>query len=144
MPIVGFEPADPRGKQVLIVDDDNDIRQLVEVIIKGAGFSVLTAATGEEAINKMVENPDMLVLDLIMPGCGGLGVLDYLRDSGVPPPPIVVLTAYENRHPAVSKAIQDPNVALCLGKPIDSEKLVGALHRCLKTEPLKDENRQDG
>lgn len=136
VPIVGFEPTDPHGKQVLIVDDDPDIRRLLEIIIKGAGFRIVTASSGEEAIKKLSSNPDILVLDLSMPGCGGIGVINHFKGSAVPVPPIVVVTAHENRHPAVTQAMMDTNVHLCLPKPIDADKLLGALHRCLRTEPL--------
>lgn len=128
--------GDPRSKTVLIVDDDEAILQLLDVLVKGAGFKLLKAANGEEAIERLGEKPDAIVMDLVMPGCGGLGVLAYLKVSTEPVPPIIVITAFENRHPTVQKALMDENVLQCLGKPINSDMLIGALHRYLKTEPL--------
>lgn len=129
--------TDPRGKTVLVVDDDDNIRNLLEVLISSGGFKVITAATGEEAIEKLAAKPDGILLDLIMPGCGGLGVLKHLRKVTGPIPAIIVVTAYEQRHPTVIEAVMDPNVLQCLGKPINHEVLLGALHRYLKTESIK-------
>ena len=132
-----FAPDDPRGKKVLIVDDDDNIRNLLEVLIATGGFQIITAANGEEAIQKLSLKPDALLLDLIMPGCGGLGVLKHLRTSTKTLPAIIVITAYEQRHPTVIEAVMDPNVLQCLAKPINHEVLIAALHRYLKTKSIK-------
>lgn len=133
---VGYGPADPRAKKVMIVDDDEGILNLISLLVKTAGFQILTSSNGEEAINKLAEKPDALVLDLIMPGCGGLGVLKHFKDKPGPVPPILVITAYEKRHHSVQEAMMDPNVVQCLAKPLQHELLLEALHRYLKTEPL--------
>ncbi len=134
----GFDATDPRGKTVLIVDDDENICNLLEVLIATGGFKHIIATTGEEAIRKLAQKPDAILLDLIMPGCGGLGVLKHLRTASQPIPAVIVITAYEQRHPTVIEAIMDPNVLQCLGKPVNHEVLIEALHRYLKTEPLED------
>ena len=131
-----FEAADPRGKRVLVVDDDDEIRLFLTTIIKGAGFEVIAGSSGEDAIARLAQKPDAIVTDLIMPGCGGLGLLKHLKTVPGPVPPIIVITAYEQRHAQVSEALMDPNVIQCLAKPINEDKLLGALHRYLKTEPL--------
>ena len=132
----GFSASDPRGKTVLIVDDDEGILDLVSLLVKTAGFNILTASNGEKGIELLAKNPDGVVLDLIMPGCGGLGVLNYLKLAGGPTPPVLVITAYERRHPAVQTAVMEPIVVQCLAKPLQLEVLREALHRYLKTEPL--------
>jgi signal transduction histidine kinase/CheY-like chemotaxis protein len=129
-------PRDPRGKTVLVSDDDDNIRNLLEILIGSAGFKVVTASSGEEAISKLAGKPDALLLDLIMPGCGGLGVLKHLKTVPGPIPPVIVITAYENRHPTVVEAVMDPNVVQCLAKPMNHEVLIEALHRYLNTDPV--------
>ena len=124
-----------QGKLLLIVDDDDDIRGLLEVLVKREGFRVLSASSGEEAIQKLDQKPDGIVLDLVMPGCGGLGVLEHFRRQGGPVPPIIVVTAYQDRHPAVVAAMQDPNVTQCLSKPLNTGAFVGALHRYVDSAP---------
>jgi len=136
MSATAYGDSDPRSKRVLIVDDDADIRLYLQLIVKNAGFGVLEGASGEDAIRQLSEKPHAIVTDLIMPGCGGLGLLAHLKTLPGPVPPIIVITAYEKRHPSVSAALMDPNVVQCLGKPLNEEGLLGALHRYLKTEPL--------
>ncbi|MBI5625337.1 MAG: response regulator [Elusimicrobia bacterium] len=132
-----FVPTDPRGKKVLIVDDDEGILSLVELLVRTASFQVLTAMRGEDAIKKLEEKPDVIVLDLIMPGCGGLGVLQHLNAIQGPKPPVIIITAYASKDPDVAKAIKDPNVFQCQAKPLNHELLLGALHLCTKTQPLR-------
>ncbi len=138
----GHDPTDPRGKVVLIVDDDDNIRSLLEVVVSSGGFKVLVGDNGEKAIEMLSQKPDAILLDLIMPGCGGLGVLKHLKSVSGPIPPVIVVTAYEPRHPSVVEAIMDPNVVQCLAKPVNHEVLVEALHRYLKTDPLP--SKDDG
>lgn len=129
------EGADPKDKLVLVVDDDEHLRNLMEVIVGAEGFQVITASTGEEAITKLPLKPDAMLLDLIMPGCGGLGVLKHLKTVKEVVPAVIAVTAYENRHPTVVEAVMDPNVMQCLAKPFSHEVLTTALHRYLKTTP---------
>ena len=105
----GFSASDPRGKTVLIVDDDEGILDLVSLLVKTAGFNILTASNGEKGIELLAKNPDGVVLDLIMPGCGGLGVLNYLKLAGGPTPPVLVITAYERRHPRSRRPSWNPS-----------------------------------
>ena len=132
-----FVPTDPRGKKVLVVDDDEGILSLVELLVKTAGFVVTTAACGEDAIRKLSDKPDVLILDLIMPGCGGIGVLNHLNSLQGPKPPVIVITAYEVKDPAVAQAVRDPNVFQCQSKPLNHEMLIGAVHLCAKTQSLR-------
>ena len=130
----GFKATDPKGKLVLIVDDDESILTLLEILVRRDGFQVATAATGEMAVEKLSQNPHALLLDLILPGTlSGLEVLKHLREKGGKAPPVLVITANDNKHPAVIEASKDPNVVQCLVKPIKQDVLLEALHRCLKT-----------
>lgn len=129
--------TDPRGKLILLVDDDEGILNLLTLVVGEAGFKTAAASSGEDAIQKLSLKPDAVIMDLIMPGCGGLGVLKHLKASGGPVPPVIVITAYENRHHTVQEAVMDPNVVQCLGKPMDHSVLLEALHRYVKTEPLE-------
>ncbi|MBI4676175.1 MAG: response regulator [Elusimicrobia bacterium] len=132
-----FVPTDPRGRKVLIVDDDEGILSLVELLVRTAGFQVATSMSGEDAIKKLADKPDVVILDLIMPGCGGLGVLQHLKTVEGPRPPVIIITAYANKDPAVAEAVKDPNVFQCQAKPLNHEMLLGAVHLCAKTQSLK-------
>jgi two-component system, OmpR family, alkaline phosphatase synthesis response regulator PhoP len=80
------------GKKVLLVDDDNDLLQLSSHIFKTAGAQVITAHDGLEGISKIFSHrPNLIILDLQMPGIGGFEVCQIIRQfSNVP---LIILTA---------------------------------------------------
>ncbi len=82
-------------EQILIIDDEEDILELVKYNLSKDGFSILTAATGEEGLKiARLEHPDLIILDLMLPGIDGLDVCKLLKNDmetrGIP---IVMLTA---------------------------------------------------
>ena len=78
---------------ILIVDDSVTTRGAVRKVLKGTGHETIEAADGNEALKMAAsQEPDCMVLDLIMPGLDGLGVLKALREKGSKIP-VVVLTA---------------------------------------------------
>ncbi len=80
---------------ILIVDDEEDIIELIRFNLKTEGYSILTAQTGEEAIKIAKQSgPDLMVLDLMLPGMDGFEVTRYLRSNeNTHDMPIVILTA---------------------------------------------------
>lgn len=71
-------------KKILIVEDDELNRKLFQSILHEAGYDVLAAADGDEAIEIMrKESPYLILLDIIMPGKSGLDVLKTLKDEGL-------------------------------------------------------------
>jgi two-component system phosphate regulon response regulator PhoB len=80
---------------ILVVDDEEDIRELVELNLKPEGFDVLSCETGECALDTARrKQPDLVVLDLMLPGIDGLQVCKTLKaDSKTKHIPIVMLTA---------------------------------------------------
>lgn len=71
-------------KKILIVEDDELNRKLFQSLLHEAGYDVLAAADGDEAIEIMrKESPDLILLDIIMPGKSGLEVLKILKDEGL-------------------------------------------------------------
>jgi DNA-binding response OmpR family regulator len=66
--------------RALVVDDEEDIRNLVHAILTGNGYEVFTASTGEEALTKAVTlKPDLIILDVVMPGISGLEVCRLIK-----------------------------------------------------------------
>lgn len=85
----------PGSGSILVVDDNPDIRSMVERGLQAAGFTVSTAANGDEALLRIrAEPPALMVLDLIMPQMDGFEVLDRVRKAGHEFP-VVVLTGKE-------------------------------------------------
>jgi two-component system, OmpR family, alkaline phosphatase synthesis response regulator PhoP len=80
------------GKKVLVVDDDTKTAELVKLYLNRDGYRVITANDGNEALRLARENtPDLIVLDLMLPGISGLDICRILRkESDVP---IIMLTA---------------------------------------------------
>jgi DNA-binding response OmpR family regulator len=82
----------PREQRVLVVDDDINVRDVLRRYLENAGYRVALADTGEDAL-RMAETiePDLVVLDLMLPGIDGFEVCRRLRQRG--PVPVVMLTA---------------------------------------------------
>jgi DNA-binding response OmpR family regulator len=81
-------------KTILIVEDDKFLRELISRKLTGEGFDVLEAADGEEGIKKIKEGkPDLVLLDLILPGIDGFEVLTRVRDDpAVSSIPVIILS----------------------------------------------------
>jgi DNA-binding response OmpR family regulator len=86
------------GKTILLVDDEKRLRITVSDLLQSAGYRVLLAESGEEALQVMGERvPDLILLDISMPGMGGMGFLRKISEGGGRPPcPVMVLTARSN------------------------------------------------
>ncbi|PIR70818.1 MAG: response regulator [Candidatus Nealsonbacteria bacterium CG10_big_fil_rev_8_21_14_0_10_40_24] len=85
-------------KKILIIEDDTVLQEMYSDRLKKEGFEVITASEGETGTQKaMGEHPDLILLDLLLPKKGGLGVLEVLKSwpktSGIP---VIVLTALVN------------------------------------------------
>jgi DNA-binding response OmpR family regulator len=81
-------------KRILVVDDEEGIRQLYKEELEDEGYEVELAERGEEALEKIsVSKPDVVILDLRMPGMGGLEVLERIREQDKDLP-VIISTAY--------------------------------------------------
>ena len=83
------------GKTILVVDDNSDAVEVVRAALETNGFVVITASSGLEALSKATENlPDLVILDVMMPGMNGFEVLERLRSSTETAEiPVIFLTA---------------------------------------------------
>lgn len=125
----GSPGGDPSGKpgrlediRVLIVDDDRDIRETIEVALQSEGALTLTAEDGNAAVEICDEDPpDLVVLDLMLPGRSGFLALEKIKgyeDS----PLVIMVTANEGRrHQAYAESL---GVDAYLLKPIPLERLI--------------------
>jgi DNA-binding response OmpR family regulator len=81
-------------KRILVVDDEEGIRQLYKEELEEEGYEVELAERGEEALEKLSRSkPDLVILDLRMPGMGGLEVLERIREQDKDLP-VIICTAY--------------------------------------------------
>jgi len=83
------------GQHILVVEDESDLQQLLRYNLEREGYQVSVCASGEQALELVLENaPDLIVLDLMLPGLDGLSVCTKIRhDSATKSVPIVMLTA---------------------------------------------------
>ena len=80
--------------KILVVDDEVDVRRLIEVKLKKACFEVITASDGQEGLETAIaETPDRVVLDVMMPRMDGYTAAPLIKQQVSPPPVIVMLTA---------------------------------------------------
>jgi CheY-like chemotaxis protein len=124
--------AETAPKLVLVVDDDDSVREMLEFIVKKEGFRVETAADGEEGIQKAEKlNPDLIVLDLMLPRYGGFELLRQLQAGEQKRIPIVVVTGRYTDRSTADLIRQESNVVEFLEKPVKPAVLGQALQRII-------------
>ncbi|HTU01208.1 MAG TPA: sigma-54 dependent transcriptional regulator [Candidatus Sulfotelmatobacter sp.] len=124
--------------QVLVVDDERPTRFLMERELPRAGFQVMAAESGEQALEQLrARDFDVVLLDLKMPGMGGMEALRRIRDSGAAAE-VVVLTGY----PDVSTAIDAMKLGAYdyLTKPFKLAEVEVVLRRAADRKRLQKEN----
>ena len=127
----------PGDKLVLIVDDDDAVRDLIEFIVKKEGFKVETAADGEEALKKARSvNPDLILLDLMLPKFGGFEILRELQGDDTGSIPIVIITGRYTDRSTSEMIKQEPNVRDFIEKPVKPQVLSSLVHKILHTQPV--------
>jgi DNA-binding NtrC family response regulator len=127
------------AKRILIVDDDPAQRRILEETVKRFGFETRSTNSGEQAL-EVLDGPDrgsisLVLLDLVMPGIGGMAVLEQLK--GKASPPVIVLTANGSVDAAIS-AIRLGAVDFVI-KPASPERLEVSMKSAMKIEALSDE-----
>jgi two-component system nitrogen regulation response regulator NtrX len=130
------------ASDVLVVDDETDIRELVAGILSDEGYSVRTAANSEEALAAIrARKPALLILDIWMAGGGmdGLELLDLVKELD-PDLPVIMISGHGNIETAVS-AIKRGAYDF-LEKPFKSDRLLLVVERALETTNLRRENRR--
>jgi DNA-binding response OmpR family regulator len=83
--------------RILVVDDDPDVVGVLSFLLKRAGYEIATALNGKQALRECVSRgPDLIILDIMMPGLSGLAVMRGLRRICPTPPPIIVFSGLPN------------------------------------------------
>ena len=116
---------------ILSVDDEQDVTDLVRFHLKRAGYDVVTASTGREALECVQQHkPDLILLDLMLPDIDGFGVCEILRrQSETATIPIVILTAWAT--PEAQHVGLDLGALDYLTKPFSPKGLVERVNRLL-------------
>jgi DNA-binding response OmpR family regulator len=115
--------------KVLLVDDEAQFRATTEKILKRRGFKTVLAGNGQEALEKLSENPSVVILDIKMPGMSGLETLREIksRDADLP---VIMLTGHGSED-AAQEALQIGALDF-LAKPCDVELLASKLNEAVR------------
>jgi CheY-like chemotaxis protein len=128
----------PGDKLALLVDDDASLLDLMEHVVRQEGFRTDRAEDGAEALRKaQALNPDILILDMLLPGMGGYEVLRQLQACGCGDIPIIVVTGRALDAKGVDLLRHEPNVKEFMAKPIRPAVLASMIHRLLRTRPTR-------
>lgn len=121
--------------KVLVVDDEPDMRWLLTSVLRDQGFEVATAEDGQAALERIShEPPDIVLLDLKMPGLDGIQVLEQVKAVD-PYTPVVIVTAYGDLPTAV-QAIR-LGISDYLTKPFDHDEILFTVRRTLEKRELE-------
>lgn len=121
------------SRLVLVVDDDEEIRNLLSLLIKKEGYRVETAGDGEEAHRKALAlKPDLIVLDLMLPRYGGFELLRQWQGTELARVPIIVVTGRYTDQSTADVIRQEANVVELLEKPVKTKRFLLALQRILR------------
>jgi len=126
---------------ILVVDDEEDIRELVELNLHREGYTVLTSETGEQALAlAKAKTPDLVVLDLMLPGMDGLEVCKRLKNDPVLQQiPVVMLTAKGEESDIVAGL--ELGADDYITKPFSGRVLVARIRRLLRKATETSEDR---
>ncbi|HSM51856.1 MAG TPA: response regulator [Thermoanaerobaculia bacterium] len=132
------------GTCILVVDDEEEIRTFLATVLSDEGAATLEASDGAEALERAARaQPDLITLDLSMPGTDGIEAFERLRSNPATGEiPICIITG----HPEFRKVLYDSAVLPpegFLGKPCDPEHLVRTVHRIVGLRQRK-HDRHDG
>ena len=116
--------------KVLVVEDYEDTREFMKFLLQDYGFDVSEATNGYEAVEAVKQHaPDLILMDISMPGMDGLTAARKIREqSGSRKPPIIAITAYGE---AAKRKALEAGCDASLSKPIDFEDLEPVLARYL-------------
>ncbi len=131
-----IEDASSTKGKILIIDDEEDVREVLRIHLESANYNVIEAENGEEGVTLMKSGANLLqvgliICDIRMPKVNGVEAIDFLKENA-PSIPIMVVTGYPDSELAVSllkKGVKD-----YLVKPVEKEKLLAKVKEALSAE----------
>lgn len=115
-------------KSVLIVEDDNEVRNMLNDYLTFLGYQTDTAADGLEGLTKIKEQTyDLIITDIAMPYVSGIGIISILKKD-YPDIPVIAITGYGYH---AEEFAQEKHADFIMGKPFDIQKLKEAVKRLM-------------
>jgi len=127
-------PDDTQKKRILLVDDDAEIIESLRYALSAKGYEILVARDGNQGLATAErEDPDLVILDMMMPKRSGFLVLEKLRRSREVPMRVIMITANEgSRHKAYAEML---GVDDYIRKPFAMDRLIESVSRLLGDSP---------
>jgi two-component system nitrogen regulation response regulator NtrX len=126
------------ASKILIVDDEESIRETISDILKDDGYEVITAADGEEGQKKaLLEDIDAVILDVLLPKKGGMDVLSYMHGE-LPLIPAIIISGHGDIKMAVEAMKR--GAFDFIEKPLSIERILSAVRNAVKMKELQMEN----
>jgi CheY-like chemotaxis protein len=122
-----------QGRLVLVVEDDESIRNVITDVLEERGFKVAQAGNGAQALDQLtIIRPDVMVLDLLMPVMHGWDFMEtYAEHTGGEPIPIVVVSV----NPALPRSFTRFGVHRVVAKPFDVDDLLDSVEQAIAATP---------
>ncbi len=126
--------------RILIVDDEEVLRDVLEVVLRREGFDVALAASGEEALNFLEgEEVDLVILDIMLPGISGIDTLRAIRIAN-PQLPVIIITAFSSIDGAIEA--MKHGAFHYIPKPFKNEEVILTVNKALEQRRLSRENER--
>ncbi len=124
------KPGESQARRILLVDDDGEIIESMRFALEAKGYEILVARDGNQGLAMAErEDPDLVILDMMMPKRSGFLVLEKLRRTRPVPMRIIMITANEgSRHKAYAEML---GVDDYIRKPFAMDRLIGSVARLL-------------
>lgn len=119
------------GATILVCDDDDGLRELMRVTLSPR-YRVVEAVDGQQALEALAsDRPDVVLLDVMLPGYSGLQVLEAMRsDDQLRGVPVIVVSAWQS--PEDREAARRAGADAFLGKPFELEELTGSVAKLIE------------
>ena len=126
--------------RILIVDDEEVLRDVLDAVLRREGFDIVTASSGEEALNVLdTEEIDLVILDVMLPGISGIDTMRAIRISN-PHLPVIIITAFSSIDGAIDAMKQ--GAFHYIPKPFKNEEVVLTVNKALEQRRLSSENER--
>jgi two-component system sensor histidine kinase/response regulator len=122
----------PMPHRILVVDDESDVVLIIKTTLQAEGYDVASATNGKDALEEAFETrPDLIVLDVMMPGMTGFDVLKELKaNESTATVPVVMLTGVSDKK-KIQEALES-GIDYYVVKPFDFDDLLGKIKHALE------------
>jgi len=123
---------------IMVVDDEEDILNLIERILSRRGHRVITARDGREALRKLKEErPDLVLLDIMMPGLSGYQLCKIIKQSRETSSTTVAMLTVKSDDEDKVRALEDSGADWYFTKPIDAKRFARSVEWLLRNPPRR-------